>query len=262
MLGELAGILQAGLLAGAAMQFCAGFDPARLSKIGSALAGAALGFTASPCGLGAVALAGALRVRAPVAAVAFLCVAGIIDLRALQRASHGWAGHDTFAYALLAAALGIVAWRHGDSLVHPGFTAALGCCACGALLYAGRHPRSRSPGARAAPLLMLFGALVGAPAPQYHATETTLENLFAGEHLTFTGVLARDAGTSSVVRYAITCCRADAAPVAVQLERSVPYPVGTWLRIDGRIESDHGNLRLAPQRTDRVAAPTDPFIYR
>ena len=239
-----------------------GFDPARLSKIGSALVGAALGFTASPCGLGAVALAGALRVRAPVAAVAFLCVAGIIDLRALQRASHGWAGHDTFAYALLAAALGIVAWRHGDSLVHPAFTAALGCCACGALLCAVRHPRSRSPGARAAPLLMLFGALVGAPAPQYHATETTLENLFAGEHLTFTGVLARDAGTSSVVRYAITCCRADAAPVAVQLERSVPYPAGTWLRVDGRIESDHGNLRLVPQTTDRVAAPTDPFIYR
>ncbi len=262
VLGELAGILQAALLAGAAMQFCAGFDPARISTVGSALVGAALGFSASPCGLGAVALAGALRARAPVAALAFLCVAGIIDLRALQRAPHGWAGHDTFAYALLAAALGIVACRHGDSLVHPAFAAALGCCACGALLCAVRHPRSRSSGARAAPLLMLFGALVGAPAPQYHATETTLENLFAGEHLTFTGVLARDAGASSVVRYAITCCRADAAPVAVQLEHPVPYPAGTWLRVDGRIESDHGNLRLVPQTTDRVAAPTDPFIYR
>ncbi len=262
MLGELSGILPAALLAGAAMQFYAGFDPARLSKIASAMVGAALGFTASPCGLGALTLAGALRVRAPLVAAAFLCVAGIVDLRALRRASHGCAGHDTFAYALLATALGIVAWWHGDSLVHPAFAAALGCCACGALLCAVKHPRSRSPGARAAPLLMLFGALVGAPPPQYHATETTLANLFAGEHLTFTGALARDAGTSAVVRYAITCCRADAAPVAVQLDRSVPYPAGTWLRVDGRIKSVDGNLRLVPEAMDRVAAPTDPFIYR
>ncbi len=85
LLGELAGLLPAAVLAGVALQVCAAFDPARFPKVAHAIAGAALGFSASPCALGAVAVAGALRVRAPVAAVAFLCVAGIVDLRALQR---------------------------------------------------------------------------------------------------------------------------------------------------------------------------------
>ena len=46
------------------------------------------GFAAAPCGLGAVAVAGALRVRDPIAAAAFLCVAGIVDARALFAWSH------------------------------------------------------------------------------------------------------------------------------------------------------------------------------
>ncbi len=262
LLGQLAAILPAAVLAGAALQLCAAFDPARLPKLGHAIVGAVLGFTLSPCGLGTVGLAGALRVRAPLAAVTFLCVAGIVDLRAFQRASHSSAGHDAFAYTLLALALAVVAARHGDSLVHPGFAAALWCCAGASLFCAAWYRRSRSSGARAVPMLMLVGALVGASPPQYHATETTLSNLFAGERVTFTGALARDASSNAVVRYAITCCRADAAPVAVQLDRSLPYPAGTWLRVDGRIESLRGDLRLVPQIVERVVAPTDPFIYR
>ena len=181
------------------------------------MVGAALGFTASPCGLGAVTLAGALRVRAPLVAAAFLCVAGIVDLRALQRASHGRPRHICLCVARYCPRhRSVVAWR----LARPSRV----CGRAGMLRLRGAPLRGKTPalcrGARAAPLLMLFGALVGAPPPQYHATETTLANLFAGEHLTFTGALARDAGTSAVVRYAITCCRADAAPVAVQLDRS------------------------------------------
>ncbi len=262
LLAELAALLPAAVLAGAMMQLCSLFDPSHLSTFENLLLGAGLGFTAAPCGLGAVALAGALRVRAPVAALAFLCIAGIVDLRALRRASHSCCGHDAFAYALLALALGIVACRHGDALVHPAFTAALGCCAGAALLCLAAYRRCRSAAARAAPALMLLGAVVGAPPPQYFATETTLNDLFPGERVTFTGALARDAGTSAVVRYAITCCRADAAPIAVRLDRSLPYPVGTWLRVDGPIQGAPGNLRLVPQFVEPVAAPADPFIYR
>lgn len=262
LLGELAAVLPAAVLAGAVMQLCADFDPARLTTAGNALLGAALGFTAAPCGLGAVALAGALRVRAPIAALAFLCVAGIVDVRALRRASHSECGHDALAYALLAIALGIVAWRRGDALVHPAFAAALACCACAALVCASAYRRCRCAAARTAPALMLLGALIGAPPPQYHATETTLTDLFPGERVTFTGALARDASASAVVRYAITCCRADAAPVAVRLDRTPPYPAGTWLRVDGRIEGVRGNLRLVTDAVERVAAPIDPFIYR
>jgi hypothetical protein len=84
-LAELGAVLPAAVMAGASIQLLPGFDTARLSPIARAAIGAALGFTSAPCGLGAVALAGALRVHAPVTAVAFLCVAGIADLRALRR---------------------------------------------------------------------------------------------------------------------------------------------------------------------------------
>jgi hypothetical protein len=262
LLCELASVLPAALVAGVAMQCFAAFDSSRISPIGNALLGAALGFTAAPCGLGAVAIAGALRFRAPVAAAAFLCVAGIIDLPALRRTPRGQIGHDAFAYAVLAIALAIVAWHHGGALVHPRFAVALAVCSCAAFFCTAIYRRSRSAGARAAPVLMLAAALLGAPAPQYHATETTLSDLFAGERLTFTGAFEREQGASIIVRYAITCCRADAAPVAVRLDRPLRYAPGTWLRVDGRIESIGNDFRLIPTAIERVPAPVDPFIYR
>jgi hypothetical protein len=261
-LGELAAIVPAAVLAGVAVQFFAAFDPARLSPIGNTLLGVALGFAAAPCGLGAIALAGALHVRAPVAAAAFLCVAGVVDLRTLKGLANITPGEDAFGYMLLAAALWIVALRRGDALVHPAFAIVLGCCASAALLGAIAYRERRSAAARIAPALMLAGALLGAPPPAYRATETTLTDLFAGEQLRFTGALAKNGSVSAVVRYAITCCRADAAPIAVRLDRSLPYPAGTWLRVEGRIESVDGTLRLVPKEIERVAAPADPFLYR
>jgi hypothetical protein len=262
LLGEFATLLPPAILTGAATQFAAAVDPAKLPPMLSAAAGAMLGFTTAPCGLGAIALAGALRIQAPIAAAAFLCVAGIIDLRALRRATHSDEGHDALAYALLAAAFGIVASRRGDALVHPAITPLMAACAGAALICAIAHRRERSPARRCAPILMLAGAMIGAPPPQYHATETTLADLFAGEHLTFTGTLARSGAQSALVRYAITCCRADASPVVVRLDRAPRFATGSWLRVDGRIESIGGKLRLVAGSTQRIAPPTDPFIYR
>ena len=262
-LDQLAAMLPAALLAGVAAQLFAVFDPERLSPFGSALAGAALGFAAAPCGLGVVALAGALRFHAPIVAAAFLSVAGIADLRALTaRRSHSRFDHDALAYALLAAALAVVALRHGGALVHPALSPALACCAVAALVCAVFHRKKSFAPARIAPGLMLAGALIGAPPPIYHATETTLTDLFAGERLTFTGTLSCERNICAIVRYAITCCRADAAPVAVRLDRAPPSPSRSWLRINGRIDSVRGELRLAAARIERIAPPSDPFIYR
>lgn len=261
-LAELADVLPAAILAGVALQVAAAFDPGRLPPVAGALFGAVLGFVAAPCGLGTVPLAGALRVRAPIAAAAFLCVAGIVDARALRARAHAHERHDALGYALLAAALAVVGARHGDALVHPVMSIPLLCSACVAAIYAVAHRRERSAGGRVAPALMLAGALLGAAPPQYHATETTLADLFAGERLTFTGQLARNNAASAVVRYAITCCRADASPVAVRLDRSPPFAAGTWLRVDGHIESIGGEFCLVTQHIARIAPPTDPFIYR
>jgi len=258
---ELRAVLPCAILAGMAMQVFAAFDPARLSPVWSAFAGTVLAFFAAPCALGAITLAATLRAHAPPAAAAFLCIAGIADLRALTPARSTAADEDAFAYVLLAAALSVVAWNHGDGLVNPAFVPALWCCAIAAACGIVAHRSRRSENARIAPALMLAGALMTSPAPQYHATETTMTELFPGERLTFTGTLARNGNASAVVRYAITCCRADAAPVAVRLTANPRYPAGTWLRVEGSIENVAGNLRLAPRRIERVAAPADPFIY-
>lgn len=261
-LETLAAVAPAALLAGVLSTLSSHLDPARLSPVAAVAAGALLGFGA-PCGLGAVAFAGALHARAPLAAAAYLCIAGIADMRAFgsahARTPHG---HDAFAYALLAAALGVVAWRHGDTLVHPVLAPFLAACAALALVAVATHRGARARALRAAPAVMLAGAVAGAPAPEYHASETTLENVFAGERLTFTGTLVHEGHAGALVRYAILCCRADAAPMVVRLQREPAFPPGTWLRADGTIESGGDGYALDARRIEPVAPPADPFVYR
>lgn len=263
LLGELSALLPAALTAGAAMQLIGLADLRGLPAPALAVGGALLGFAGTPCALGAVAVAGALHVHAPWAAASFLCVAGIVDARAFAcRATEHAAGHDAFAYALLALGLAIVAWRHGGELVHPAIAGALAVTASAAAVAAALHRRERDARVRFAPILMLLGALIAAPPPVYRATETTMSDLFPSERLTFTGVLSRDARATALVRYAITCCRADAAPVVVRLTRPPSYPAGTWLRVAGTIEMQAGSPSLAASNVAAVAPPTDPFIYR
>jgi len=109
---------------------------------------------------------------------------------------------------------------------------------------------------------MVAGVLIGAPAPSYRATETTLADLFPGEQLSFTGRLTRQGARAALVRYAITCCRADAAPIAVRVDPPPRDSDGAWLRVVGNVESVGGKLRLVPRSVAHIAPPTDPFIYR
>jgi hypothetical protein len=263
VLGELASLLPAALLSGAAMQLFASFDARHASAVLQTVAGGLFGFVCAPCALGSIALAGALHARAPLSATSFLCVSGVVDLRAFARhRACGSARHDALAYAVLTAACAIVAVRRGDALVHPVIAVALAACAVLALGLAVAHRKRQSPGARVAPVLMLAGALIAAPPPVYRATETTLADLFPGERLSFTGVLVHDGAHDALVRYAITCCRADASPVAIRLDRTPPYGAGTWLRADGIVAAGDGGMRLNARKIVRVAPPSDPFVYR
>ena len=113
-----------------------------------------------------------------------------------------------------------------------------------------------------APALAFAIAIAGAPPPDYRATPTTLADAFPRERLSFTGVVARTGKDTSLVRYAITCCRADAAPIAVLLAASPPSRTGTWLDADGTLVPVNGSLRLRVERAKAVAPPSDPFLYR
>lgn len=261
VLADLAAIVPAALLAGAVSQIAAWSALGSSPRWMQAVSGGLLGF-AAPCGLGAIAVAGALRQRAPVAAAAYLCVAGIADARAFAWFRHGRSGPDATGYAVLAAALFLVGLRHGGALVHPGYSGALMAAGGFAAVAAVRDRFRHNAPARVAPLIMLAGALIAAPAPAYLATESTLTDAFAGEHLSFTGALVRQAHAAALVRYAITCCRADASPVVVRLAHVPAFAAGTWLHAEGTLAIAGSEVRLVAASVERVPAPSDPFTYR
>lgn len=257
VLDELRSLVGSAVLASVMLPAISLLDGAQ-NLVLQAVAGALLGFFATPCALGGVALAAAMRTHAPVAATALLCVSGIVDLRTWMRVRSAEPTHDLVAYAILAIACAIVGIRRGEMLVHPVIAFALCVAAAGLVVLAvvKRHAHARY--AWVVPSIMLAGAIIAPPLPAYHATETTLTDLFPGEHMTFTGVLER----GTLVRYAITCCRADAQPVAVRLARRVTYANGSWLRVDGTIVRSGETYTLDAHTIAPIAPPSDPFIYR
>ncbi|MHB8146357.1 MAG: TIGR03943 family putative permease subunit, partial [Vulcanimicrobiaceae bacterium] len=118
------------------------------------------------------------------------------------------------------------------------------------------------PRARIVPAIVLAAGVFAAPAPQYRATETTMAQLFPGERLAFTGTLVRHGDTDALVRYAITCCRADAQPVAVRLSQPLRYAAGSWIRAEGYIARHGDQLVFKPNSSQQIATPNDPFVYR
>ncbi len=113
--------------------------------------------------------------------------------------------------------------------------------------------------ARALAVMLLVAAIVGAPAPQFSANEASVATLFPGERIDFTGsYVARPA--PHLLRYAITCCRADAQPVALPLARAL-HARG-WARVRGVVIRSGNALVVEAQRVDAVAPPADPFTYR
>lgn len=224
--------------------------------------GAAFAAIASPCGLGAVALAASLRAVAPAASAGFLCLAGIADLRALAgRAATRSRNHDALAYLLAACASLLAATRGGAGLLNPKLAVLLWFCVPVFAYLALRHRTAVCARIRLAPAAMLAGVILAAAPPAYHATETTLADAFPGERVDFTGAVTQTGGATTLVRYAITCCRADAAPVVVRLERPIPGSRG-WMRVTGIIVQSGGSLRLRAQTIRHIPPPADPFVYR
>ena len=224
-------------------------------------AAAATAFVSSPCGLGTIGIAAIARSTAPVAAWGFLCVAGIVDLRAFVRARGARNGHDCLAYALASLACALVAMRAGAALVNPKIAFALWPSAVVFAYFAFRYRKETCAALRVAPAIMLAGCVLAAPAPAYHATETTLTDAFAGERIDFTGVVVRSASATALVRYAVTCCRADAAPIAIRLDLAPKLRSG-WAHARGTLVQRGDGLRLRADSIESVSAPADPFVYR
>jgi hypothetical protein len=161
---------------------------------------------------------------------------------------------------VLALALAVAGRDRGAGFVHPAIGAALLPCAALATAFAIVRRNDVSASARVAPAILLAGVFAGTPPPQYRPDETMLSGLFAGERLSFTGQLWH---ADVLVRYAITCCRADAAPVALRLTRRLANRDATWLHADGTVVSGrNGALLLNATALQTIEAPLDPFVYR
>ena len=260
MLAQLGGLVPLALAGAFAGWFAPAVLGAHAPAVAAILAGAAAAFFVSPCGIGSIALASSLRTAMPAAAAAFLCVAGIVDLRTWVRSTHSHDAHDALAYAMTAVACALVAARNGAALVHPKFAVALWACAIACALFAWKHRRTQHARLRIAPLIMLAGAILAAPPPEYHATETTLSDAFAGERLDFTGIATQTGGTTTLVRYAITCCRADAEPIVVALARRVDGR--GWMHARGVLVQTANGLQMRADYVQAAAPPADPFVYR
>jgi hypothetical protein len=261
VLGELRAIVPFALGGAAVLPLMPAIAGAHAPVAAVTAAAALTAFVTSPCALGTIGVAAIARGIAPAAAAGFLCVAGIFDLRAWSRRSERCAGHDCIAYALAFAACALTALRAGGALVNPRFTPALWICAIACAYLAHHYRKQARPALRIGPAIMLAGCVLGSPAPVYYATQTTLAGAFPGERIDFTGAVVRAGKETALVRYAITCCRADAAPISIRLDSAAAVRSG-WARARGTLVLRRGELRLHAGEVRPVEAPLDPFVYR
>lgn len=223
-------------------------------------AGLALGALV-PCATAAVAIAASLPHPIAPAAVGILCSAGLVPplqvtLRATKPRSAG------FASVSLALALAALAVRGPSGLVNPRL---IPCIALASLVAAAgaRRRMTSVPHAALLPCALLAALVVGTPAPQYGADPTSLASAFPGERLDFTGVTTTALGATTLERFAITCCRIDAAAVAVRLSQRLALPDGSWVAASGAlVRAADGGLVLRPTSWRRLPEPSDPFVYR
>ncbi len=188
--------------------------------------------------------------------------AAAAELARVRRADSPALRDGRFTLVLLALALTALALRGGAGLVHPRLVpfAAVAAIVAGTravrpLLQAGRRTA-------ALPAIMLAALVTGSPQPPYVADEATALEGFPGEPVAFTGVAHADGAATRIVRFSITCCRLDAAALAITLDRRVAVRDGTWLRVRGRFALRDGRLVVHPAGVAPVDEPPDPFVYR
>jgi len=84
-----------------------------------------------------------------------------------------------------------------------------------------------------------------------------------GRAVDFTGTVARgpSTGPTTLVRFTILCCRADAEPLALELDRRLDARTGAWINVRGVAIERNARAVLRVEHAHAVAAPPDPFLY-
>jgi hypothetical protein len=217
-----------------------------------------------PCATAGVAIAAAFAHATPAASAGALCTAGLLSLPLTPSgrcATPPALRPVPLSSALLAIALGSLVLRGPSGLVSPRLTIPLALAALCAVRHVGVW-RACGRAGIVVPGVMLAMLFVRAPVPVYRADPGELRDAFPGERLAFTGVVRHAGSATLLVRYAIACCRIDAAPVAVTLDRNLAAPDGTWIAARGTVvRGDDDRTRLHVEASRAMVPPADPFMY-
>jgi len=215
----------------------------------------------APCTTAAVALAAMLRVTMPFAAAGLLASAGLVPpLRPREAPA---ADYDArLGLALLAAACLLLGLRGGSGFVHPRLVPLVWLAIPGAAFACANLRTSATRLGALAPAIMLAALIFGSPVPAARSLAANLDDLYPGETVAFTGTAQTANGRTALVRYAITCCRADATAIVLPTDRRLPAASHTWVTARGTIVADSTGAFLRIHDWRRVATPRDPFLYR
>jgi hypothetical protein len=229
----------------------------------AALFAFALGLAAgalAPCATAGIGAAMALRSVSPFASAGLLVTSGMF---APWRTAWRRPARDArAAFALLALACALLCARGTQGFLNPRLWAVAPLGAICAAACALRGTRSAVSQPYAVPAALLIALAVGSPPPP-QTSATIPYDLYPGRTADFTGTVARGplAGSSTLVRFAILCCRADAEPIALELDRRLDARAGTWVNVRGVAIERDGRTVLRVERARTVAAPADPFLY-
>jgi uncharacterized protein DUF1980 len=221
--------------------------------------GAVIGIIA-PCATSGLAAAIALRAADPWAAFGLLATSGIFSLHTLRLAAPQ-VRDARFAFALLGFVCLIVWARGTHGFLNPRFGLVLPSGALLASIAAIRRTPTRSSVSFAAPAMVLSALVLGSP-PPLDSTATVPVDLYPGRSVAFTGRIARsDSSTTTLVRSALLCCRADAQQLSLTLDRRLAAKPGMWVDVRGVAVARNRSLVLRVDSIRVVTPPEDPYLY-
>jgi uncharacterized repeat protein (TIGR03943 family) len=79
------------------------------------------------------------------------------------------------------------------------------------------------------------------------------------------GMVYKNEGKFTLIRFLITCCAADATPLGIEIE----YKEETgkelkneeWVKVKGKAKVENGKVKIYAEGIEKISPPKDPYLY-
>jgi uncharacterized repeat protein (TIGR03943 family) len=79
------------------------------------------------------------------------------------------------------------------------------------------------------------------------------------------GMVYKNEGKFTLIRFLITCCAADATPLGIEIE----YKEETgkelkneeWVKVKGKAKVENGKVKIYAEGIEKINPPKDPYLY-